>query len=61
MFLRLALSLRNQVVQTARLARDMWNSTNLNDVWERELRNWEDIVQEIYYGSINRSNHCQQL
>jgi hypothetical protein len=44
MFLRLALSLRNQVVQTARLARDMWNSTNLNDVWERELRNWEDIV-----------------
>jgi hypothetical protein len=30
--------------QVARLARDMWNSTNLNDVWERELRKWEDIV-----------------
>ena len=30
--------------QVARLARDMWNSTNLNDVWERELRKWEDII-----------------
>ena len=32
------------VVQVSRLARDMWNSTNLNDVWERELRKWEDII-----------------
>ena len=34
-----------QVVhQMARLARDMWNSISLNDVWEREQRKWEDIV-----------------
>ena len=42
--LTLALSLHSVVTQVARLARDMWNSTNLNDVWERELRKWEDIV-----------------
>ena len=34
----------NIAMQTARLARDMWNSTNLNDVLERELRKWEDII-----------------
>ena len=34
----------NIAMQTARLARDMWNSTNLNDVWERELRKWEYII-----------------
>ena len=34
----------NIAMQTARLARDMWNSTNLNDVWERELRKLEDII-----------------
>jgi len=28
----------------SRLARDMWNSISLNDVWERELRKWEDII-----------------
>ena len=42
--LALRLTLHSIVTQTARLARDMWNSTNLNDVWERELRKWEDIV-----------------
>jgi len=35
----------SQVVhQMARLARDMWNSISLNDVWEREQRKWEVIV-----------------
>lgn len=42
--LALAASLHSIITQTARLARDMWNSTNLNDVWERELRKWEDII-----------------
>ena len=32
------------VHQMARLARDMWNSVSLNDVWENEQRKWEDIV-----------------
>ena len=32
------------VVQVARLARDMWDSTNLNDIWENEHRKWEDII-----------------
>ena len=40
----LGLSIHSVVTQVARLARDMWNSTNLNDVWERELRKWEDII-----------------
>ena len=40
----LSLALGSIVTEVARLARDMWNSTNLNDVWERELRNWEDII-----------------
>ena len=42
--LSLAASIHSIITQTARLARDMWNSTNLNDVWERELRQWEDII-----------------
>mgnify|MGYP003654311347 FL=1 len=42
--LALRLTLSSVVTQVARLARDMWNSTNLNDVWERELRKWEDII-----------------
>jgi hypothetical protein len=42
--LALRLTLNSIVTQTARLARDMWNSISLNDVWERELRQWEDIV-----------------
>ena len=40
----LRLTLHSIVTQTARLARDMWNSTNLNDVCEREQRKWEDII-----------------
>jgi len=42
--LALRLTLHSIITQTARLARDMWNSTNLNDVWERELRKWEDKI-----------------
>jgi len=42
--LALRLALHSMANQVARLARDMWNSTNLNDVWERELRKWEDII-----------------
>jgi len=42
--LALRLTLHSIAVQTARLARDMWNSISLNDVWERELRKWEDII-----------------
>jgi len=42
--LALRLTLHSIVTQTARLARDMWNSISLNDVWERELRQWEDII-----------------
>ena len=40
----LRLNLRSMVTQVARLARDMWNSTNLNDIWENEHRQWEDII-----------------
>ena len=42
--LALRLTLSSVVTQVARLARDMWNSTNLNDVWENEHRKWEDII-----------------
>ena len=42
--LSLTNTLYSIVTQTARLARDMWNSISLNDVWERELRKWEDII-----------------
>jgi hypothetical protein len=42
MFLKLGLNLRTMVTQTARLARDVWES--INDIWENEHRNWEDIV-----------------
>ena len=38
------LGIAQAVHQMARLARDMWNSISLNDVWEREQRKWEDIV-----------------
>jgi|TARA_R100000750_G_C2267523_1_gene66162 hypothetical protein len=44
MFQALKLNLRSMAVQTARLARDMWNSVNLNDLWENEHRQWEDII-----------------
>ena len=40
----LSMTIHSIVTQVARLARDMWNSTNLNDVWEREQRKWEDII-----------------
>jgi len=40
----LRLNLRSMATQVSRLARDMWNSISLNDVWERELRKWEDII-----------------
>jgi hypothetical protein len=40
----LGLSIHSAVTQVARLARDMWNSTNLNDIWENEQRNWDDII-----------------
>jgi hypothetical protein len=39
--LRLGLKLKSVVIQTARLARDLWES--INDVWDREHRKWEDI------------------
>ena len=42
--LSLTNTLHSIAVQTVRLARDMWNSISLNDVWERELRKWEDII-----------------
>jgi len=42
--LALRLTLSSVVTQVARLARDMWNSTNLNDIWENEHRKWEDII-----------------
>ena len=42
--LALSTSLHSVVTQVARLARDMSNSTNLNDVWENEQRNWDDII-----------------
>ena len=42
--LALRLTLHSMATQVARLARDMWNSTNLNDVWENEHRQWEDII-----------------
>ena len=42
--LALRLTLHSIVTQTARLARDMWNSISLNDLWENEHRKWEDII-----------------
>ena len=40
--LNLGLRLSSFVTQTARLARDLWET--INDVWENETRKWEDIV-----------------
>jgi len=37
-------TLHSIATQVARLARDMWNSVNLNDLWENEHRQWEDII-----------------
>ena len=39
--LNLILKLSSMVTQTARLARDLWNT--INDTWENEARKWEDI------------------
>ena len=44
MYIALKLTLRSMANQVVRLARDMWNSTNLNDIWENEHRKWEDII-----------------
>ena len=35
------LGLKSVVTQTARLARDLWQT--INDAWENEYRKWEDI------------------
>ena len=40
--LNLGLRLSSFVTQTARLARDLWET--INDVKENETRKWEDIV-----------------
>ena len=40
--LNLGLRLSSFVTQTARLARDLWET--INDTWENEARKWEDIV-----------------
>ena len=39
--LSLGLKLISVVKQTARLARDLWQT--INDTWENEFRKWEDI------------------
>jgi len=44
MRMAISLALGSIVTQVARLGRDMWNSTNLNDIWENEHRQWEDII-----------------
>ena len=44
MYLALKIALASSANQVARFARDLWNSANLNDIWENELRKWEDIV-----------------
>ena len=42
MFPALKLTLSSMAMQTARLARDLWNK--VNDIWQNEHRQWEDIV-----------------
>jgi len=44
MYLAISNTLSSIAMNISRLARDMWNSISLNDVWERELRKWEDII-----------------
>ena len=44
MFPYLRLTLKSTAMRTARLARDMWNSISLNDIWQNEHRNWNDII-----------------
>jgi hypothetical protein len=38
----LRLKLSSFVIQTARIARDLWQL--VNDTWQNEHRKWEDIV-----------------
>jgi hypothetical protein len=38
----LGLRLASQIIQVARLARDLWET--ISDAWENETRKWEDIV-----------------
>ena len=40
--LNISLRITSIIKQTARLARDVWNS--INDTWQNESRKWEDIV-----------------
>jgi len=40
--LNLGLRITSFVTQTARLARDLWET--VNDIWENEHRKWEDVV-----------------
>jgi|TARA_R110002020_G_scaffold123171_1_gene279397 hypothetical protein len=40
--LNLGLKLSSVVTQTARLARDLWQT--VNDIWQNEHRKWEDII-----------------
>ncbi len=40
--LNLGLRITSMVTQTARLARDLWQT--VNDIWQNEHRKWEDIV-----------------
>ncbi len=40
--INLALRLSSMVVQTARLARDLWKL--VIDTWDNEERKWQDIV-----------------
>jgi len=42
MFPALKLTLSSMAMQTARLARDLWNK--VIDTWQNEHRQWEDIV-----------------
>ena len=40
--LNLGLRLSSFVTQTARLARDLWQT--VDDIWQNEHRKWEDII-----------------
>ena len=40
----LSMSVHSVVTQVARLDRDLWNSISLNDIWQNEHRQWEDII-----------------
>jgi len=39
--LNLGLRITSMVTQTARLARDLWQT--VNDIWQNEHRKWEDV------------------